>query len=139
VGIFGRLFFSGKLPEPLRAELEAEGVVLLEEDLRGTITYRNYRAPGRRYGLRKARIAGAIAVTRQRIVAWGMGGRQVDVPLGHPGIEVARDGEEKVVFAYDASAFHANRSGRVEVRLRTPSAARIVELYATPRIGSRIA
>jgi hypothetical protein len=72
VGIFSRFFFSGKLPDPLRAELEAEGIVLLEEDLRGTITYRNYRAPGRRYGLRKARIAGAIAVTRQRVVAWGM-------------------------------------------------------------------
>ena len=101
MGIFGRLFYSGKLPQPLRAELDAEGVVLLEEDLRGTVTYRNYRAPGKRYGIRKTRIAGAIAVTRQRVVAWGMGGRQIDVPLGYPGVEIARDGEEKVVFAPD--------------------------------------
>ncbi len=130
MGIFSRIFFSGKLPEPLRAELEAEGIVLLEEDLRGTITYRNYRAPGRRYGLRKARIAGAIAVTRQRVVAWGMNGRQIDVPLGYPGVRVARDGEEKVEFAFDATHVHADRAGRVEVRLRTPNAARIVELCA---------
>jgi hypothetical protein len=131
VGIFSRFFYSGKLPDPLRAELEAEGVVLLEEGLRGTLTYRNYRAPGRRYGMRKVRIAGVIAVTRLRVVVWGAG-RQVDVPLGYPGVEVARDGEEKVMFAFDASAFHTDRSGRVEVRLRTPSAARIVELCAAP-------
>jgi hypothetical protein len=131
VGIFSRFFYSGKLPDPLRAELEAEGVVLLEEGLRGTLTYRNYRAPGRRYGMRKVRIAGVIAVTRLRVVVWGAG-RQVDVPLGYPGVEVARDGDEKVMFAFDASAFHTDRSGRVEVRLRTPSAARIVELCAAP-------
>jgi hypothetical protein len=131
VGIFSRLFLSGKLPEPLRAELEAQGIVLLEEDLRGTLTYRNYRAPGKRYGISKRRIAGAIALTRQRVVVWGAG-RQVDVPIGYPGVEVARDGEEKVVFSFEASAFHADRSGRVEVRLRTPSAARIVELCAAP-------
>jgi hypothetical protein len=131
VGIFSRFFYSGKLPDPLRAELEAEGVVLLEEGLRGTLTYRNYRAPGRRYGMRKVRIAGVIAVTRLRVVVWGAG-RQVDVPLGYPGVEVARDGEEKVMVAFDASAFHTDRSGRVEVRLRTPSAARIVELCAAP-------
>jgi hypothetical protein len=131
VGIFSRFFLSGKFPDPLRAEIDAEGVVLLEEGLRGTLTYRNYRAPGRRYGLRKARIVGAVAVTRRRVVVWGAG-RQVDVPLGYPGVEVARDGEEKVMFAFEASAFHADRSGRVEVRLRTPSAARIVELCVAP-------
>jgi len=40
--------------------------------------------------------------------------------------------QEKVVFAFEASAFHTDRSGRVEVRLRTPSAARIVELCGAP-------
>ena len=131
MGIFSRFFLSGKLPAPLRAELDAEGVVLLEEDLRGTLTYRNYRAPGKRYGISKRRIVGAVAVTRQRVVVWGAG-RQVDVPLGYPGVEVARDGEEKVMFAFEASAFHTDRSGRVEVRLRTPGAARIVELCVAP-------
>ena len=93
------------------------------------ILYRNYRAPGKRYGISKRRIVGAIAVTRQRVVVWGAG-RQVDVPLGYPGVEIARDGEAKVMFAFEASAFHTDRSGRVEVRLRTPSAARIVDLCA---------
>ena len=36
---------SGRLPEGLRAELMAEGLVILDENLQGSITYRDYRTP----------------------------------------------------------------------------------------------
>jgi hypothetical protein len=44
---------SGRLAEELRAALTAEGLVLLEENLTGSITYRNYRAPGQRSSLKR--------------------------------------------------------------------------------------
>ena len=42
------LLGTGCLPDELRGEVMAEGVLLLEEGLRGSVTYRHYRAPGRR-------------------------------------------------------------------------------------------
>jgi hypothetical protein len=55
----------------------------------------------------------------------------MDVPLDDPrlrGIKVTVDGGEKVCLAYDPHAFNPATSGRVEVRLKTPQAARIVRL-----------
>ena len=43
------LLGNGTLKPKLRAALESEGVVLLEEGLPGTITYAHFKAPGRRY------------------------------------------------------------------------------------------
>jgi hypothetical protein len=56
------------------------------------------------------------------------------VPLDHPlraAIEVSLYPPDRVCFAYNAEAFGPSRSGQVEVRLRTPHAARIVELLTS--------
>jgi hypothetical protein len=127
---------SGRLAEELRAALTAEGLVLLEENLTGSITYRNYRAPGQRSSLKKEAISGAIAVTASRLVVWTGRSKHIDVPLNHPlraAIEVSYDPPDRVRFAYDAAAFGPSRSGQVEVRLRTPQAAHIADLLAAAR------
>jgi len=52
------------------------------------------------------------------------------VPLDDPllrAIEPSLEKPGRLCLAYDAGAFHADRSGRVEVRLATPQAERIVE------------
>ena len=36
------LLGTGRLPDALRGEVMAEGVLLLEESLRGSVTYRHY-------------------------------------------------------------------------------------------------
>jgi len=124
---------SGELPAPLRAELDAEGLLLLEETLPGSITFRHYRAPGRRDSLRKVAISGAIAVTAGRLVVCVRASKHIDVSRSGPlwsAIEVAVDKPGRVCFAYDAAAFSTERSGRVEVRLCTEQAARVVELLS---------
>jgi hypothetical protein len=125
------LLGSGRLPEQLRAELAAGDIVLLEEGLTGSVTYRGYRAPGERSSWRKEAAAGAIALTGDRLVVWAGRFRHIDVPLAHPvraTIEVRADRPDRVCFAYDAGATNPDRSGRVEVRLRTPRAEHIVRL-----------
>lgn len=122
---------SGRLPAELRAELEEDEPVLLEEGLAGSITLRHYRAPGKRASWKKRAISGAIAVTRHRLVVWAGGERHIDIPLADPrrsAIDVVAETPERVCFAYDAGAFDDRRAGQVEVRLRTPQAARIAEL-----------
>jgi len=136
MGLLRRMFIGdGHLPPDLRARLEAEGFVLLEEDLPGSITFRNYRAPRQRSSFAKVATGGAIAITRQRIVIFlaggrtGLRGKHMDIPLDDPRIrtvEVTADGPDKVCFAYDPSQFNPATSGRVEVRLKTPKVNEIV-------------
>ena len=45
-------------------------------------------------------------------------------------VDVTLDGADCVRFGYDAGRFSSQRSGQVEVRLRTPMAAHIVDLLS---------
>jgi hypothetical protein len=126
------LFGAGRLKDDLRASLDAEGVVLLEEGLPGTVTYINYRAPMQYSSWRKVAITGAVAITGQRfVVAASRGGNHIDVPLTdqrRDAVKVSADGPDKVLFSVDPSAFDPRKSGTVEVRLRTPRAPEVVAL-----------
>jgi hypothetical protein len=138
MGLLRRIFIGdGHFPPDLRAHLESEGFVLVEEDLPGSITFRNYRAPRQRSSFEKVATGGSIAITRRRIVIFlaggrtGLRGKHMDVPLDDPRIrtvEVTADGPEKVCVAYDPSKFNPATSGRVEVRLKTPRAGEIVAI-----------
>lgn len=128
------LLGPGRFPEALRAELAADGPVVLEEGLSGSVTYRNYRAPRQRSNWKKEAASGAVAITRTRLVVFAGRMKHIDVPLAHPlraTITVAADQPDRVCFGYDAGAASSDRSGQVEVRLRTPQAARIVELLTS--------
>jgi hypothetical protein len=127
------LLGRGRLPGPLRAQLLAEDVLLLEEGLFGSVTYRHYRSPRKRMSFAKEAVSGAVAITATRLVVWAGGMKHIDVPRGHPvwaTIEVRMDAPGRVRFTYDAGATNTAVSGQVAVRLRTGRAARIVELHS---------
>jgi hypothetical protein len=133
LGIVRRLFFgTGRLPEQLRGELRAEGILLLKEELRGSVTYRHYRAPGRRYRIAKNGIYGALAVTDTRILVWANRSKQVDCPRHQPGMNAAAEAPDRLLLAFDAARLAPERSGRVEVRLRLPHADQAVAVIARP-------
>lgn len=131
-----RLFLgSGRLPKMVRAQVEGEDVLLLAEGLTGTITFRKYKAPGKRSNLRKVGVAGAVCVTDRRLLVWGARGKLIDVPFEDERfgeIEIAAEEPEKAMFAWEAGLFQEKRSGRVEVRLHPVAAERIVELTRRP-------
>jgi hypothetical protein len=125
------LFGSGRLPKMVRDQISSEEVLLLEEGLGGSITYRRYRAPGKRARLKKVAIAGAVCITDRRLLVWGARGKLIDVPFDDErfaAIEVQAEELDKILFAWEASVFHDNRSGRVEVRLHPLAAAQVVVL-----------
>ena len=109
---FKFLLGSATMPANLRSSLEAEGITFLAEGLTGSITYRNYRAPGKRYGVAKQGTAGAIGISGQRLQA-------------------SADQPDRVSFRYDAGRFRPDTSGQVEIRLKTPQAAQIMNLINT--------
>lgn len=47
----------------MRPVLAAEGIVLEDEGVSGSVTFRDFRAPGRRYSLRKSWFLGSLVVT----------------------------------------------------------------------------
>jgi hypothetical protein len=124
---------SGRLPVQVRALLATEGVVLLDERLSGSITYRNYHAPGTSSTFRRVAVSGAIVVTNERLVVWAAKGKAVDVPLRDPlraAITVIPTGNptDGLTFRYDAAAFSPDRRGTVEVHFRTAAAVAVLQL-----------
>ncbi len=137
MGLLTALLGDGRLPDDLRAQLSAENLVLIDEELSGSITYRGFRGPGRRSSLEKTAINGAIAISSLRVVVWiGRGkpmdkGKHLDVPFADDrvhGLEVVAESPEKVCIAYDPELFNPQKSGRVELRFKTPKTADIVTL-----------
>jgi hypothetical protein len=112
----------GSLPGGLRDELEAEGMVLVEERIRASIIFRGYQVPGQRprSGHQTARVS--IALTERRLVVHGTGSTHLEVPRGADWLRVELRAPDRLILAYDAEAAQPNRSGDVELELETPRA-----------------
>jgi hypothetical protein len=134
MGLFTRLLLGkGTLKPNLRAALESEGVVLIEEGLTGSIRYSNFKAPGRRY---KGKITGecfGLGISEQRLALYCRSGRVklIDQPFTEPrlsALDVSLDGDDRVELRidYDRAAV-PKVSGQMTIRARTPNAATVVE------------
>jgi hypothetical protein len=120
-----RLFGVGKIPWQLRSQLQLERVVLIDEGIAGSVTFLDFRAPGRYSSWRKQWFSGAIALTEARLVAQQYSNRAIDVPLTDERLRSMRFAVEAgstLVVAFDASLFHQDWSGTIEYRFRTPMA-----------------
>jgi hypothetical protein len=113
----------GTLSDALRAELEAEGLELLEERMPITVIYRGYEFPGQRPRSGHQTGLASLALTGRRLLVHGTGNFRLQVPRGADWLQVTVDDSLKL--AYEAGAEHPNRSGDVELRLDTPRAAEI--------------
>jgi hypothetical protein len=130
-----RLFGVGKIPAALLSQLKAEGLVLFDDGVKGSITYRDFSAPGKRFSLRRQWFAGAIALTKLRLVGVAYSKFLINVPLTDERIhKLSYSVEDDGAFcvAFDASLFHADWSGTIEYRFKTPEAQRFVELLQKP-------
>ncbi len=128
---FYRLFGFGKIPAPLMAELSGEGIVVFDEGIKGSMTYRDFAAPGKRFLWKREGFAGSIALTKQRLVAVAFSKFLINVPFTDERIHqmqysVANNGA--LCVAFDASLFHDDWSGTIEYRFKTDEATRLVGL-----------
>jgi hypothetical protein len=132
------LFGRGDLPDSRRAEVEAEGVIHLEQGLKGSITYRHYRAPGRRSNWRKQAIRAALVLTRERLAVFVRRRPIVDVAFDDTrirGLEVRAD-RGALVIDVDASTFNDQASGQITVRLRCADPAAVVAEIRARQAGA---
>jgi len=127
-----RLFGIGKISEPLRSQLQKEGIVLMEEAVKGSVTYRDFSAPGKRDLWRRQWYVGSIALTKVRLLTLGNGKPTINVPITDERIRAIRYSVEKrgavLCIGFDAGLFHEDWSGTIEYRFRTPEAQHFMEL-----------
>ena len=120
-----RLFGAGKMPAQWRTMIESEGVVLFDEGIGGSITYRDFSAPGKRFTWRKVAFSGSIALTKTRVLALQYASPAINVPLDDPRLKQMQfsiEGEDKLLVAFNANLFHNDWSGTIEYRFRTEQA-----------------
>jgi hypothetical protein len=134
VGLLAKLLLgNGTLRPELRAALEAEGLVLLEERLRARLTYRRFRAPGRRFNGKVVWERAALGISEARFVLYCRSGRVelIDSPFTQPrlsAVGVLLDGDDAVAIDVDYDRMgEPTVSGEITIRVRTPSAVRIVD------------
>jgi hypothetical protein len=126
-----RLFGAGKIAAPLMSELNAEGIILFDEGVKGSVTYRNFRSPGRAFSWKRQGFAGSIALTKLRLVAVAYSKFLINVPLSDDRLRAMHYSVESngaFCVAFDAALFHADWSGTIEYRFKTPEAQRLLEL-----------
>ena len=132
MGLLGRLLLgAGTLRPQLRAELEEEGLVLLEEGLRGTLRYDHFKAPGRYHHGKVTPQRVALAISEERLVVYGSSGRAklTDSPFASSdwdkvAVDVV-DGRVEIAVDYDRDD-DPKVSGAILIRIHTPNADAIV-------------
>lgn len=120
-----RLFGVGKIPKLLADTMRIEGIVASDEGIPGSVTYRDFRAPGKRFSWKKQGFVGSVVVTNIRLVALMYSNFAVNVPFTDQRIrklQISAEGD-RLTIAFDPSVFHDNWSGTIEYRFRTPQAA----------------
>lgn len=120
-----KLFGAGKIRDELRNELKPEGIIAADEGIKGSITYKNFRAPGRYSNWKRRWIAGAIILTEKRLIL-----QQYSIPViilelsdeRLKKIKISLETEDTLLFEFEPQLFLENSSGQIEWRARTPHA-----------------
>jgi hypothetical protein len=124
-----RLFKLGRLPQKARAYLEAENIKILDEGIGVSITYKKYRAPGKRFNWKRRWFSGSIALTSNRIVGFTYSNPVVNIAFNDPQIDKIHFGledSETLLVSFEASHFHQDQAGKLEFRFSTPHAPTIM-------------
>ena len=134
MGFLARLLLgSGTLKPELRAALEAEGLVRLEEGLTGSVRYTRFRAPGRYHHGKISGVRVGLGISRERLVVYSHSGRAklLDTRFADPRasmLDVALDRDDRLAIRVDYDRGDVPKvSGKLTIMARTPDAAAIVE------------
>ncbi|CAN5511392.1 hypothetical protein BH10ACI1_BH10ACI1_32250 [soil metagenome] len=124
-------FRAKKVAAIYKTQLQPEGIILFEEDVKGSMTFRNFHTPKRYDSWRKVVITSLLILTKARIIALKGSSPIIDVPLTDARLRQMKfsleDGKTLLV-AFDANLFQPEWSGEIEYRFKTPHAQRFLEL-----------
>ena len=124
-----RLFGIGRMPPQIKSELSSEGLIVFDEAVKSSITYRDFRAPGKYSSWRRQWFTGCVALTEVRLVALQFNNLAINVPFTDERIRKMnfKADEDSLFVAFDAGLFHNDWSGTIEYKFRSDHAAKILE------------
>jgi hypothetical protein len=128
--ILYKLFGVGKIKEPFLAQLKSEGIIASDEGLKSTLTYKNFRAPGRYSNWKRRWFSGAVALTEKRLILQQYSRPVINIELTDERlqkIKVSLETSDTLLFEFEPQLFLENSSGEIEWRARTPQAWKIAE------------
>lgn len=141
MGLFARLLLgTGKLRPEVRAAVESEGLVVIEEDLPGSVRYRRFKAPGRRFHGKVTLERIALAMSEQRLALYCRSGRVelIDTAFSDPrmvALAVSLHDEETLSLRIDYERVDLpNVSGEITIRAKSTKAPTLVE-HLQARLG----
>jgi hypothetical protein len=123
--ILYRLFGFGSIPKKLLPVLEQEGVVVLDEGMGGWFVTERVNGPGKRYRHRAEGFSGCLAVTKERVVCYTYGKRQINISVDDPKVTnlyVDTPEEQRLCISFESSRFREGWSGVIEFRFNTENA-----------------
>jgi len=129
-----RLFGIGKFPRVYATELVNEGILLSDEGIPASVTYRNFRSPGRISSYRRVGNIASIITTNERMAAYFQENVVIDVPFTDSrlrNIAFSVEANGALLVKFDASLFHTDWSGQLEYRFKTTLAQGIVDMVTT--------
>jgi hypothetical protein len=134
VPLFARFRLGdGRLDPKLLAKLEAEGLVIAEEGLRGTVSYDHFKAPGKRFNGKVSGERIGLGVSEHRVAAYCRSGtvKLVDTEYDNPrlrAVDFLVEDVEKLAIVVDYDELgDGNVSGKITIRARTPRAREFVD------------
>lgn len=125
-----KLFGIGKISESFLAELKNENLTASDEGLKSSITYKNFRAPGRYSNWKRRWITGAIMLTEKRLVLQQYSRPVINILLDDERvkkIKVSLENENTLLFEFEPQLFLESSSGDIEWRVKTPQAQKIFD------------
>jgi hypothetical protein len=125
-----RIFGWGRIPKRYAPTLHDEGIILLDEGIGGSITFKKFKAPGRYHSWKRSWFTGCIVLTERTFAAFAFIKPLIYVSLDHKNISELRctiEESDTLLVQYDASAFNEEWSGTIECRFKTPKAQMFLE------------
>jgi hypothetical protein len=120
-----RFFGLGRIPRQLRPMLALEGIVVADEGIGGWFIAKHVTGPGRRYRNRAEGFSGCLVVTKQRILCYTYGKRQINISVDDPkvsALHVTLPKAETLSIAFESSVFREEWRGVMEFRFNTERA-----------------
>lgn len=120
-----KIFGAGKIRETLFNELKGEEIIASDEGIKSTLTYKNFRAPGRYSNWKRRWFAGAIILTNKRLILQQYSQPVINIELTDERfqkIKISLETEDTLLFEFEPQLFLENSTGQIEWRSRTPHA-----------------
>jgi hypothetical protein len=128
--IFYKLFGLGRFPKAMVPILESEGIVLQDQGVWGSVTFRKFRAPGKIYNHRKSGLVGSVVITELRFAAFAFSKPLVNLPLEKEKLallDLSVPKRNRLLVKFNAGDFHEGWKGALECRFSTELADMFLE------------